>query len=147
MKESFTNESLSETQGKESMPITNDVNSAIPEEWIENIEEAQKEAYRIKILAFMDTLRREGVNNSAPWSKDWSKLEGKNLSQIQPSAEDYEKASLVYKDLFERDLSQDPKLAIFGNWIAKLFIEWRARLLAKAEAEAEMEKGKKEKQV
>ncbi len=145
MKEKFTNESLSETQEKEPTPVTTDVDAAIPEEWIENVEEAQKEAYRIKILAFMDTLRREGVNNSAPWSKDWSKLEGKNLSQIQPSAEDYKKASLIYKDLFERDLSQDPKLAKFGNWIAKLFIEWRARLLAKAEAE--MEKAKQEKQV
>lgn len=145
MKERFTNEPLPETQEKESTPVTADVDVAIPEAWIENIEEAQKEAYRIKILAFMDTLRREGVNNSAPWSKDWSKLEGKNLSQIQPSAEDYEKASLIYKDLFERNLSQDPKLARFGNWVAKLFIEWRARLLAKAEAE--IEKTKQEKQL
>ena len=145
MKERFTNELPLEAQEKELSPITADIDVAIPEGWIENIDEAQKEAYRIKILAFMDTLRREGVNNSAPWSKDWSKLEGKNLSQIQPSAGDYEKASLIYRDLFERDLSQDPKLAKFGNWIAKLFIEWRARLLAKAEVE--MEKAKQKKQV
>ena len=143
MKEKFINESLPATQEKELAPVTTYVDIAIPEKWIENIEEAQKEAYRIKILAFMDTLRREGVNNSAPWSKDWSKLEGKNLSQIQPSTEDYEKASLIYKDLFERDLSQDPKLARFGNWVAKLFIEWRARLLAKAEMD--IEKAKQEK--
>lgn len=48
----------------------NDVPESLPEGWIENITEAQKEAYRIRLMASAEKMKSEGVSNSAPWSKD-----------------------------------------------------------------------------
>ena len=37
-----------------------------PENRIENITEAQKEAYRIRLIALAEKMKKEGINNSAP---------------------------------------------------------------------------------
>lgn len=112
-----------------------------PENRIENITEAQKEAYRIRLFALAEKMKKKGINNSAPWSKDWKNIEGKTLAELQPDTEDYQKAATQYEKLFGEGAGKIPKAL---EWFVKFIIDLRASALAKSEIHMQTQKKKKD---
>jgi hypothetical protein len=132
----------------------------IPEGWINDISEAQKEAYRIKVLAKEEKAARDfllGIQNG--------KEVDPNAKKEDPTADDYKHAEGLYRLILENKFVPiDPELGlenflgplgegidymqakiqqvIGGNGL-KLFLELSARLLARKERKALDKKTKK----
>ena len=100
----------------------------VPEDWIEDISDAQKEAYRVKVLALSIKKIRESWKPETKTEDD------------QPSPFDYKSAEIEYHHVYgprsESGMpeSENPKFVNFiGDNIAMAYLELRARMLARSE--------------
>ncbi len=105
--------------------------SIVPEEWIKDITEAQKEAYRIKVLA-------ESYKYIA------EKVHGEERGK-EPSKEDYDFAHQDYEHLLgpvekpTKDMTADSMggraaMYVFDT-MRNAYLDWRARKFAKEDRE------------
>lgn len=119
-------------------------NFMVPEGWIKDITEAQKEAYRIKAFALASG--RPAEPNSGLFESNYKGPFPPGKTDADLTAIDYENAKELYKEIFEDQFkrSGDKGLdrivgkianATAGN-IIRAYIELRARMLAKQERKA-----------
>jgi hypothetical protein len=107
--------------------------SMIPEGWVEDITDAQKEAYRIKVIAETGNYYAEKF-----WGKE---------HKDQPSAEELEFARREYEHL-QLGLKGDPDLPMekgqnevtksidaLSDYMRNAYLDWRARKYAKQDRE------------
>jgi len=109
----------------------------VPEDWIEDLSEAQKEAYRVKVYAFSIKRGRESMlpetktDDDQPSSQDyeWAKIR-RSMDTPGPHVVSETKAGEMFRKVSD----------FVGDNIADAYLELRARMLARSERRKEKEK-------
>ncbi len=114
----------------------------VPEDWVEDITEAQKQAYRIKAMAY-SYKRARGFEKIIPkeygGSHDYKKYEVGETDQ--PISLDYKWAEEQYPYIYGEEERYPDKIGkaidmVFDS-MARAYIELRARMLARSDRNQE----------
>ena len=110
----------------------------VPEEWPEDVIEAQKDAYRMKVLAFFEKTMEE---SKIATLLDPFKSKIREKTSVDPLTEDYKSAELLYQQIYgsfpaenKTDKAINKMLELTGGIWLKAYVELRARMLARSES-------------